>query len=107
MRILLLLFFIATLVTNLKAKNCKSHSECRPDECCMTRSYLFGGCRSMGQIGSSCYTETIKSHMGDMFMKQCPCAEGLQCVPEKSNNAETSFFKQNGTCRSVTDQEED
>ncbi|KAG8182235.1 hypothetical protein JTE90_024168 [Oedothorax gibbosus] len=89
------------------SKTCHAMDHCRENECCMTKSSMVGGCRSKGCEGCPCQINNVKSHLGDMYLMSCPCAEDLVCVAEKEivNPDDSSVEYINSTCqRPDTDQ---
>ncbi|KFM82749.1 hypothetical protein X975_22025, partial [Stegodyphus mimosarum] len=75
-------FFLTVHLSIVRGKLCRTGDHCRKDECCMTKSTLLGGCRLKGSEGSRCLPNNEMSHLGDIYLMECPCIAGLECVPQ-------------------------
>ncbi|GFT15251.1 hypothetical protein NPIL_335141 [Nephila pilipes] len=63
-----------------KAKRCSTSKHCDSDECCVIDGSGFfwkGKCKKIGTEGKPCDLEGEVYQ--DIYMRQCPCAEGLTC----------------------------
>ncbi|GBM53493.1 hypothetical protein AVEN_261268-1 [Araneus ventricosus] len=82
----IVLALVVVSVTTVFAKRCKTADDCEEGECCVNYiivSFFGGHCQKLRQEGESC-TPLIKDveEKPDMYHFQCPCKEGLECVPK-------------------------
>ncbi|GBM90336.1 hypothetical protein AVEN_218518-1 [Araneus ventricosus] len=65
------------------AKSCKKADDCEEDECCLNYVSFGGHCQKLTPEGQSC-TPLVNDveKKPDMYNFQCPCKDGLKCVPK-------------------------
>ncbi|KAF6017588.1 hypothetical protein EB796_024069 [Bugula neritina] len=66
--------------------SCLSGDDCEMDECCVIgRSGMR--CEKLSSLGDTCRNTEGNENPTDLYIFKCPCAEGLECQVDQSQNS--------------------
>ncbi|GBO44961.1 hypothetical protein AVEN_5366-1 [Araneus ventricosus] len=88
----IVLALVVVSVTTVFAKRCETGDDCEEDECCLNYVSFGGHCQKLTPEGQSC-TPLVNDveKKPDMYHFQCPCKEGLKCVPKHGEVSHTKI----------------
>ncbi|XP_071033019.1 uncharacterized protein [Parasteatoda tepidariorum] len=83
--------------TRRPIKRCNDGDDCADDECCVGVLFLKGTCRQRLGEGKRCIDD--EGGIRGKYLLQCPCAQGLKCIPEKVEEHIFGQVRINERCR--------
>ncbi|KAF8794953.1 nucleolar protein 3-like [Argiope bruennichi] len=85
MKLLVFVAVFAIFLAFSEAKRCRSGEDCKEDECCIVKGFIFlrrGECQKLAQKGERCSEEEdTEGFLDQKYRNHCPCAGGLSCEP--------------------------